>query len=122
MSDHSQLSSFCYNCGIRLAGSFCANCGQKAQELNPTFGHSLHDLTHELLHFDAVILSPRFMNSTRWLGHLMLLYSIVYVVLALRRAYNEKLWKAAVKMLVVGIAYACALAGAITGAALVVGN
>ena len=228
MSDVTQHSGFCYNCGIRLTGGFCANCGQKVQELDPSLKHFLHDLTHELLHFDgkifksvwtmvarpgvltreyfegrrarwvspirlylvssvayfgftalmsedgdealhtgsrlmfllvpvfawlvsfaakerrnfpqhlyfalhvhaawftawfireagAVILSPRFMNSTRWLGHLMLLYSIAYVVLAFRKAYNEKLWKAAVKMLAVGIAYACALAGAMTGAAL----
>ena len=222
-------SEFCYNCGIRLAGTFCANCGQKAQALDPSLAHLLHDLTHELLHFDgkifksvwtlvarpgvltreyfegrrarwvspirlylvfsvayfgftalmteegdealhtgsrlmflllpvfawlvsiaakerrnfpqhlyfalhvhaawftawlireagAEILSPRFMNSTRWLGHLMLLYSLAYVVLAFRKAYNEKLWKATLKMFAVGVAYVLALAGGIAGAAFI---
>lgn len=53
----------------------------------------------------AVLLSPRVMNSTRWLGHLMLVYSGVYVVLAFRRAYQEPFWRAALKMCAVGAAY-----------------
>lgn len=55
MSDISHQSGFCYNCGIRLTGAFCANCGQKVQELDPTLKHFVHDLTHELLHFDGKI-------------------------------------------------------------------
>lgn len=55
MSDITHRAEFCYNCAIRLTGAFCANCGQKVQELDPTFKHFLHDLTHELLHFDGKI-------------------------------------------------------------------
>lgn len=205
-------SAFCHNCGIRLAGSFCANCGQKVQELDPTLRHFLHDLTHELLHFDgkifrsvwtllarpgvltreyfegrrarwvspirlylvfsvayfgldalvddegeasddplrilllplfawlvslvvkrrrnfpqhlyfalhvhaawfaawlireggATLLSPRVMNSTRWLGWVMLLYSAAYGVLAFRTAYQETFVRSALKMFVVALAY-----------------
>lgn len=52
---HTVVTSFCHNCGIRLTGPFCANCGQKEQERDPTFAHFLHELTHELLHFDGKI-------------------------------------------------------------------
>jgi len=214
MSDIAQPSGFCYNCGIRLGGAFCANCGQKAQNLDPSLGHFLHDLTHELLHVDgkifksvwvllarpgvltrdyfegrrarwispirlylvfsvayfgfaalvddegeavrtysplgvlllplfawlvslaargrrhfpqhlyfalhvhaawfaawllrevgAELLSPRVMNSTRWLGWLILLYSAAYTVLAFRIAYQETLGKSLLKMFAVGLAY-----------------
>jgi hypothetical protein len=220
MSDAAQPTDYCYNCNIRLTGGFCANCGQKAQGLDPSLTHFLHDLTHELLHVDgkivrsvwtllarpgvltrdyfegrrarwispirlylvfsvayfavtallddeggesmhtasrlmflllpvfawlvsvvakgrrnfpqhlyfalhvhaawfaawlireggAEILSPRFMSSTRWLGRLMLLYSVVYAVLAFRTAYSEKFWKAALKMAGVIAAYVAAFA------------
>jgi hypothetical protein len=50
-----EQSGFCYNCGIRMTGAFCANCGQKSQELDPSVGHFVHDLTHELLHVDGKI-------------------------------------------------------------------
>ena len=50
-------------------------------------------------------LSPRFMSSTRWLGWLMMAYSAAYVVLAFRKAYEEKLWKSALKMAGVLTAY-----------------
>ena len=53
----------------------------------------------------AEILSPRIMNSTRWLGWLMLLYSAVYGVLAFRTAYTEKLWTSTLKMFAVAAAY-----------------
>ena len=208
------LSDACYNCGATLAGNFCAACGQKGQPLDPDLGDLLHDLSHELLHFDgkivrsiwtllmkpgvltrdyvagrrvrwvspirlylvfsvayfgfialdhdtlevshsfsrlmfvllpvfawlvsavsvqrrnfpqhlyfalhvhaawfaawlireggATVLSPRFMASTRWLGELMLLYSAAYVVLAFRKGYDEKFWKAALKMAAVVTAY-----------------
>jgi hypothetical protein len=207
-------SGFCYNCGIRMSGAFCANCGQKAQELDPSLGHFVHDLTHELLHVDgkifksvwtllarpgaltrdyfegrrarwispirlylifsvayfgfaalvddegeavrtysplgvillplfawlvalvargrrhfpqhlyfalhvhaawfaawlireggAELLSPRVMNSTRWLGWLMLLYSVTYPLLAFKVAYRETLTKAVLKMVAVVLAY-----------------
>ena len=55
MSEIARQSDFCYNCGIRLTGRFCAACGQKVQELDPSLTHFLHDLTHELLHFDGKI-------------------------------------------------------------------
>ena len=211
---HGKPSGFCHNCGIRMGGAFCANCGQKAQALDPSLGHFLHDLTHELLHVDGkifksvwtllarpgaltrdyfegrrarwispirlylvfsvayfgfaalvddegeavrtysplgvlllplfawlvalvatgrrhfpqhlyfalhvhaawfaawlireiggVLLSPRVMNSTRWLGWLMLVYSVAYLVLAFKVAYRETLVKAALKMVAVGVAY-----------------
>jgi hypothetical protein len=207
-------SGFCYNCGIRMVGAFCANCGQKVQELDPSLGHFLHDLTHELLHVDgkifrsvwtllarpgaltrdyfegrrarwispirlylvfsvayfgfaalvddegeavrtysplgvlllpmfawlvalvargrrhfpqhlyfalhvhaawfaawlireagAELLSPRVMNSTRWLGWLMLLYSAAYLVLAFRVAYRDTFAKSVLKMCLVAVAY-----------------
>jgi hypothetical protein len=45
----------CPNCGAPLHGGYCGDCGQKAQPLNPTIGHFLHDLLHELLHVDGKI-------------------------------------------------------------------
>lgn len=45
------------------------------------------------------------MNSTRWLGWLMLLYSLGYLVLAFRVAYRETLGKSLLKMVAVGLAY-----------------
>jgi hypothetical protein len=55
MSDTIDYSDACYNCGTTLTGPFCAACGQKVQELDPSLKHFLHDLTHELLHFDGKI-------------------------------------------------------------------
>jgi len=57
----------------------------------------------------AYVLSPRFMASTRWLGELMLVYSTVYAVLAFRKAYEEKLWKSALKMAGVLTVYGLAI-------------
>jgi len=57
----------------------------------------------------AWVLSPRFMASTRWLGELMLVYSTVYAVLAFRKAYEEKLWKSALKMAGVLTVYGLAI-------------
>jgi hypothetical protein len=57
----------------------------------------------------AWLLSPRFMNSTRWLGGVMLVYSAGYAILAFRKAYEEKFWKSALKMAGVLIAYGLAI-------------
>lgn len=59
----------------------------------------------------GALLSPRFMNSTRWLGRIMLAYSAAYLILAFRTAYGERLWTSVVKMSVVGLAYFAALIG-----------
>ena len=53
----------------------------------------------------GTLLSPRFMGSTRWLGELMMTYMFLYAILAFRTAYREKLWKAALKMTGVLVAY-----------------
>jgi hypothetical protein len=45
----------CPNCRAALAGPFCARCGQKATPLNPSLGEFLHELFHELMHFDGKI-------------------------------------------------------------------
>jgi hypothetical protein len=45
----------CTNCGAALHGGYCGDCGQKATPLNPTIGHFLHDLLHEILHVDGKI-------------------------------------------------------------------
>ncbi len=95
MSDSTQPSDFCYNCGIRLTGRFCAACGQKTQELNPSLKHFLHDLTHELLHFDGkifqsvstLLLRPGVLTKdyfegrrARWISpiRLYLVFSVMY--------------------------------------------
>ena len=49
------LPAQCPNCGRRREGAFCASCGQKAAPLNPSLGEFLHDLFHELAHFDGKI-------------------------------------------------------------------
>ena len=49
------------------------------------------------------------MASTRWLGEVMVVYSTVYAVLAFRKAYEEKLWKSALKMAGVLTAYGLAI-------------
>ena len=53
----------------------------------------------------AELLSPRVMKSPRWLGWLMLIYWVAYLVLAFRIAYQETLGKSVMKMVAVGLAY-----------------
>lgn len=64
----------------------------------------------------AIVLSPRFMSSTRWLGWLMLLYSAAYAVLAFKTAYRETLVKSVLKMIVIAVAYFLAFLAVIVGA------
>jgi Protein of unknown function (DUF3667) len=52
----------CPNCGAMRDGAFCGRCGQKAASLNPSFREFLHELFHELAHFDGKIV-----RSTRFL-------------------------------------------------------
>jgi hypothetical protein len=46
----------CTNCAATLSGPFCAQCGQKAAPVNPSLHDFLHELAHEILHFDGRIL------------------------------------------------------------------
>lgn len=55
----------CPNCGVRLTGRYCADCGQKTAPLNPTIGHFLHEVAHELLHFDGKIFRSVWLLLTR---------------------------------------------------------
>ena len=105
-------SDYCFNCGIRLSGSFCSNCGQKAQELNPSLRHLLHDLTHELLHVDGKIFRsvgtllarPGLLTRdsfegrrVRWISaiRLYLIFSLVYfAVVATEPGIRERAVKA----------------------------
>lgn len=51
----------CLNCGTELQGSYCHRCGQKDQHKRVPLKHLLHDVVHDLWHFDAKVL------STLWL-------------------------------------------------------
>jgi len=53
--DAAITSTTCANCGAVLAGELCAECGQKVTALNPSLREFLHDLVHELAHFDGKI-------------------------------------------------------------------
>ena len=58
-----------------------------------------------LRELEAILLSPRFMASTRWLGYSMLVYSVAYSVFAFQTAYAEGFWKSTLKMSAVIIGY-----------------
>ena len=89
----------CSNCGRSLQGPYCAACGQKAAPLNPTVREFLHDLSHELLHFDGKIIQsvrllltrPGFLTREQFEGHrvryvspirLYLVFSVLYFAVA----------------------------------------
>jgi len=89
----------CPNCGAALDGAFCARCGQKAAPLNPSIGEFLHDLFHELAHFDGKIVQsvrllltrPGFLSREHFEGRraryiapirLYLVFSILYFAVA----------------------------------------
>lgn len=46
----------CLNCGAELQGVFCHRCGQKDQHRRVPLKHLLHDVVHDLWHFDAKVL------------------------------------------------------------------
>lgn len=50
------MNTNCKNCDNQLAGNFCSNCGQKSSTHAISFSTLLHDLQHDLLHFDKGIL------------------------------------------------------------------
>ena len=89
----------CPNCGAALDGAFCAQCGQKVAPLNPSFGEFLHDLFHELAHFDGKIVQsvrllltrPGFLSREQFEGRraryvapirLYLVFSLLYFAVA----------------------------------------
>ena len=89
----------CPNCGTALDGAFCARCGQKAAPLNPSIGEFLHDLFHELAHFDGKIVQsvrllltrPGFLSREHFEGRrvryvapirLYLVFSLLYFAVA----------------------------------------
>ena len=51
----SDASGTCLNCGAPLAGIFCAHCGQKVPRGDLTLSELVHELTHELSHWDGKI-------------------------------------------------------------------
>jgi Protein of unknown function (DUF3667) len=99
MSHTTDYSDACYNCGTTLTGPFCSACGQEVQELDPSLKHFLHDLTHELLHFDgkiyrsvwALLARPGVLTRdyfegrrARWISpiRLYIVFSVVYIAIA----------------------------------------
>lgn len=89
----------CPNCDTMLEGRFCAQCGQKAAPLNPSIGDLLHDLFHELAHFDGKIVQsvarlltrPGFLSREHFAGRraryvapirLYLIFSLLYFAVA----------------------------------------
>ena len=50
-----QSAAACANCAAPLNGKYCSACGQKIAPHNPTLTYFLHELAHELLHFDGKI-------------------------------------------------------------------
>jgi hypothetical protein len=89
----------CPNCRAMLDGPFCGQCGQKAARLNPSFGEFLHELFHELLHFDGkivqsvrlLLIRPGFLSREHFEGRriryvspirLYLIFSILYFAIA----------------------------------------
>jgi hypothetical protein len=46
----------CRNCGALRLGHYCVDCGQEFEHHAHAARHFLHDLTHELTHFDASFL------------------------------------------------------------------
>ena len=118
MTHTTQRFDYCHNCSIRLAGPFCANCGQKAQDLDPTLAHFLHELTHELLHFDGKIfrsvwtllarpgvLTREYFDGrrVRWISpiRLYLVFSILYFAVAsLESGIAERFSKGATYLMV----------------------
>ncbi len=51
----------CLNCATELQGSYCHRCGQKDQHKRLPLKHLLHDVFHDLWHFDTKVL------GTLWL-------------------------------------------------------
>ena len=46
----------CLNCGASADGAYCPSCGQSTHEgREPTLGHFLHDLFHEVAHLDGKV-------------------------------------------------------------------
>jgi len=42
----------CLNCNEILEGKFCKECGQKADTHRLSFHHAVHDVQHNIIHFD----------------------------------------------------------------------
>lgn len=42
----------CLNCNEILEGNFCKECGQKADTHRLSFHHAVHDVQHNIIHFD----------------------------------------------------------------------
>ncbi len=61
MSDDSPAVRLCLNCSAELIGPYCAQCGQRDQHRRVPLKHLLHDVLHDLWHFDAKVF------STLWL-------------------------------------------------------
>lgn len=57
----SEAMRACLNCGTELKGTYCHACGQKDQHRRIPLGHLLHDVFHDLWHFDTKVL------GTLWL-------------------------------------------------------
>jgi hypothetical protein len=89
----------CPNCEATLEGPFCARCGQRAAPLNPSLGEFVHDLFHEVAHFDGKIVQsvalllgkPGFLTREQFEGRraryvppirLYLIFSLVYFAVA----------------------------------------
>lgn len=47
----------CLNCETELRGPYCHRCGQKDQHKRVPLRHLLHDVMHDLWHFDTKVLS-----------------------------------------------------------------
>jgi hypothetical protein len=99
MSESTQASTTCFNCGTALLGPFCPNCGQKSVPLNPRLSDVLHEFFHELLHLDGrlfrslrqLLLAPGFLTReqfdgrrARWVPpvRMYLVFSVLYFALS----------------------------------------
>ena len=69
----------CLNCGASADGAYCPSCGQSTHEgREPTLGHFLHDLFHEVAHLDgkvfrtlrALVLEPGRLTEEYWRGRI----------------------------------------------------
>jgi hypothetical protein len=99
MSESTQASKTCFNCGTALPGPFCPFCGQKSVPLNPRLSDVLHEFFRELFHIDGklfssmrqLLLAPGFLTReqfdgrrARWVPpvRLYLVFSVLYFALS----------------------------------------